>query len=117
MAEFGEPAMVPNGGAWCDIPIPAFRRQSFMLRYRHLLLAATLAGCATAGPVATTPTGETRTHRATPTSAAITPADLMSRLYVFADDSMLGRESTTLGNVMAKDYIAREMASMGLRAG
>jgi hypothetical protein len=117
MAEFGEPAMVPNGGAWCDIPLPAFRRHSFMLRYRHLLLAATLAGCATAGPVATAPTGEARTHRAAPTTVAITPADLMSRLYVFADDSMLGRESTTRGNVMATDYIAREMASMGLRPG
>ena len=41
----------------------------------------------------------------------------MSRLYVFADDSMLGRESTTRGNVMATDYVAREMARIGLRPG
>jgi len=89
-----------------------------MLRLRPLLLAATLAGCASAGPAATTPTGEPpRSHVATPTTAAITPADLKSRLYVFADDSMLGREATTRGNVMATDYVAREMARMGLRPG
>src|SRR5258705_2118515 len=119
MAEFVESLVVPAGSNRCDtFSISAFRRPSFMLRHRHLLFAATLAGCATAGPVATTPTGELpRTHRATPTTAAITPADLMSRLYVFADDSMLGRESTTRGNVMATDYIAREMARMGLRPG
>src|SRR5690349_7814309 len=93
-------------------------RQSSMHRLRHLLLAATLTGCATAGPAATTPTGApSRTHRATPTTGAITPADLMSRLYVFADDSMLGREATTRGNVMGTDYVAREMARMGLRPG
>ncbi|HEX7942909.1 MAG TPA: M28 family peptidase, partial [Gemmatimonadaceae bacterium] len=91
-----------------------------MLRLRHLLLAATLTGCASAGTVvtATTPGGVLpRTHRATPTTGAITPADLMSRLYVFADDSMLGREATTRGNVMGTDYVAREMARMGLRPG
>jgi len=91
-----------------------------MPRLRHLLLSATLVGCATAGPVATatTPTGELpRAHRATPTTGAITPADLMSRLYVFSDDSMLGRESTTKGNVMGTDFVAREMARIGLRPG
>jgi hypothetical protein len=66
--------------------------------------------------VATRPAGELpRTHRAEPTSAAISPADLMSRLYPFADDSMMGRESGTRGNVMATDFVAREMARIGLR--
>jgi hypothetical protein len=41
----------------------------------------------------------------------------MSRLYVFADDSMQGRESGTRGNVIATNWIAREMARMGLRPG
>ena len=77
-----------------------------------------LAGCATAGQVASSATGELpRTHRAEPTTAAITPADLMSRLYVFADDSTQGRESGTRGNVIATDWIAREMMRMGLRPG
>jgi Peptidase family M28 len=87
-----------------------------MSRLRHLSLAALLTGCATTAPIAARPVGELpRTHRAQPTSAAITPADLMSRLYQFADDSMMGREAGTRGNVMATDFVAREMARMGLR--
>src|SRR4051812_25781739 len=34
-------------------------------------------------------------HAATPTTAAITPADLMTRLYIYADDSLMGREVGT----------------------
>jgi hypothetical protein len=87
-----------------------------MSRIRQLPLVALLAGCATAAPIASGPLGELpRTHRASPTVAAITPVDLMSRLYPFADDSMLGREAGTRGNVLATDYVAREMARMGLR--
>ncbi len=87
-----------------------------MPRLRYLLLASLLAGCASAAPVTTGPLGELpRTHVARPTSAAIAPADLMSRLYQFADDSMMGREAGTRGNVMATDYVAREMARIGLQ--
>jgi hypothetical protein len=39
----------------------------------------------------------------------------MTRLYIVADDSMLGREAGTLGNVRATNYIAREMQRLGLR--
>lgn len=52
---------------------------------------------------------------AKPTSAAISAKDLMSRLYIFADDSMLGRETGTMGNVRGTDYIAAEVKRMGLR--
>jgi hypothetical protein len=58
-----------------------------------------------------------RTHTPAATESAITPADLMTRLYIIADDSMLGREAGTLGNVKATNYIAREMERMGLRPG
>ena len=89
-----------------------------MPRLRHLPLAALLAGCATAAPIASAPVGELpRTHRARPTTAPITPADLMSRLYPFADDSMMGREAGTRGNVLATDFVAREFARLGLRPG
>src|SRR5829696_4740876 len=95
-------------------PFP--RRQALMPRLRHLPFVALLAGCATAAPITSGPIGELpRTHRASPTGAAITPADLMSRLYPFADDSMMGREAGTRGNVLATDYVAREMARIGLR--
>jgi hypothetical protein len=41
----------------------------------------------------------------------------MTRLYILADDSMLGREAGMLGNAKATDYIAREMRRMGLAPG
>ena len=56
-----------------------------------------------------------RTHAPAPTSPAITAADLMTRLYIFADDSMMGREAGTPGNVKGTDYIAAQVARMGLR--
>jgi len=83
-------------------------------------LAALLAGCATAGTTVAAPAspiGEMRTHTPTPTVGAITEADAMTRLYIFADDSMLGREAGTLGNVKGTDYVAAEMKRMGLQPG
>ena len=52
---------------------------------------------------------------ARPTRPEITAQDLMSRLYTIADDSMMGRESGTRGNVMGTDYIAAELRRMGLQ--
>jgi hypothetical protein len=61
-------------------------------------------------PVVTLP----RAHKPQPTSAAISAKDLMTRLYIYADDSMQGREAGTMGNVKATNYIASEIARMGL---
>ena len=55
-----------------------------------------------------------RQHSPRPTVAAITPGDLMTRLYVLADDSMQGREAGALGNVKGTDYIAAEARRIGL---
>jgi hypothetical protein len=55
-----------------------------------------------------------RTHVPTPTTAAITAADLKTRLYIFADDSMQGRLLATAGNVKGVEYIASEVKRMGL---
>ena len=50
-----------------------------------------------------------------PTSSAITPIDLMSRLYVFADDSMMGRDDGgPLGATKATAYVERELRRLGL---
>ena len=54
-------------------------------------------------------------HNPEPTTAEITPNDLMTRLYIFADDSMQGREAGTIGNVKGTDYIAHEVKRLGLR--
>lgn len=90
----------------------------FRLRASSLACLAWLAGCASAGSSGRPPAAEpARTHLPQPTESAITPADLMTRLYIIADDSMLGREAGTIGNVKATNYIAREMERMGLRPG
>src|SRR4029077_8861484 len=79
-----------------------------MRRCRLLLLAL----CA---PAAATAQSELpRTHRPAPTVPAITPGDLMTRLYILSDDSMLGREAGTPGNVKGTDYIAAEIKRAGL---
>lgn len=54
-------------------------------------------------------------HAPKPTAPAITAADLMTRLYIYADDSMMGREAGTPGNVKATNYIAAEARRMGLQ--
>ncbi len=52
---------------------------------------------------------------ARPTVADITPMDLMSRLYVFADDSMMGRDDGgSVGATKATVYIERELRRLGL---
>src|SRR6185437_13195515 len=51
------------------------------------------------------------------TTAAITPADLKTRSYIFADDSMQGRRAGTPGNVRGNAYIAGELKRLGLRPG
>src|SRR4249920_1867874 len=53
-------------------------------------------------------------HAPQPTSAAISAADLMTRLYIFADDSMMGREVGTPYHLKATAYIEREARKLGL---
>ncbi len=53
-------------------------------------------------------------HTPQPTTAAITSADLMTRLYIFADDSMMGREVGTPYHLKATAYIEREVRKLGL---
>jgi hypothetical protein len=52
-----------------------------------------------------------------PTQPGITPADLMTRLYIFADDSMMGRQTGTEYNLKGTAYIARELQRIGLEPG
>jgi hypothetical protein len=53
-------------------------------------------------------------HTPKPTTPAITVADAMTRVYIFADDSMLGREAGTIGAQKGTAYIEREARRMGL---
>src|SRR5215212_5160806 len=51
------------------------------------------------------------------TSAAITPQDLMTRLYIFADDSMMGRRAGEIGGIKGTAYIEREVRRLRLAPG
>jgi hypothetical protein len=80
--------------------------------------ASVVAQLSTEHPATVVPLPSTRlprTHQPRPTSAAISAGDLMARLYIFADDSMQGREAGTIGNVKGTAYIAAELKRMGLR--
>ena len=48
------------------------------------------------------------------TTAAITESDLRRRLYLIADDSMMGRESGSEGDYKTADYVASEFRRLGL---
>ncbi len=53
-------------------------------------------------------------QRPAPTTGAITIADLRSRLFRIADDSMLGRETGSAGASKTADYVAAEFRRLGL---
>jgi len=55
-----------------------------------------------------------RTLAPRPTTPAISVADLETRVYRFADDSMEGRILGSRGNVRGTDYIAAELRRIGL---
>ena len=76
----------------------------------------TLPRGAKTGAVATR-TELPRTYTGKPTTEAITASDLMTRLYIFADDSMMGREVGTRYHLMATSYIEREVRRLGLVPG
>ena len=86
---------------------------------RHLGRLATLAAvpaCVGAQqPAAAAGRELPRAHAPKPTSAAITEQDLMTRLYIFADDSMQGRATGTDGYRKGTDYIAAELGRLGLQ--
>jgi hypothetical protein len=53
-------------------------------------------------------------HAPRPTVPAITAEDLRTRLFIFADDSMMGRNTATPGHERAVNYIERELRRIGL---
>jgi hypothetical protein len=52
-----------------------------------------------------------------PTHAAISAADMMTRVYIIADDSMMGRSAATAYNAKGALYIEREVRRLGLQPG
>lgn len=90
-----------------------FLRSAFALAGLYLLPIA-LTG---QGPDPWEPLSRPRTHAPRPTEPAMTPADLTTRVYLFADDSMGGRVLDSRGNAIGVEYIARELARLGIEPG
>ena len=80
----------------------------------RLLLATLLLATPLAAQQTVWPDEGPATWAPRPTEPAITANDLRTRLYQYADDSMMGREAGTYGNIKATDYIAREFKRLGL---
>ncbi|MBW3553158.1 MAG: M20/M25/M40 family metallo-hydrolase [Gemmatimonadetes bacterium] len=74
------------------------------------LLPLLLAACANGGPGS--PDIAPDVARA---AATITPADMIDRIGVLADDSLLGRDTPSPGLESAARYIAAELAASGFR--
>lgn len=55
-----------------------------------------------------------RHYTGRPTTAPISAADLMTRLYLFSDDSMMGRDAFSEYNAKGTAYIAAELARLGI---
>jgi hypothetical protein len=88
------------------------------LLFALLMPTSVVAQTSTEQPATVVPLPSTRlprTHQPRPTSVAISAGDLMTRLYIFADDSMQGREAGTIGNVKGTAYIASELKRRGLK--
>src|SRR5438309_1593997 len=111
-AHYGPAHRAPPAAALSPARVVTSSRSEIRMHRCRLLL---LALCT---PAAAAAQGELpRTHRPAPTVPAITPGDLMTRLYVLADDSMQGREAGTPGNAKATAYIAAEIKRAGLLPG
>lgn len=81
---------------------------------QYLLPALLLASAAPLPAQIVWPDEGPRTWKPRPTVPAITANDLRTRLYQISDDSMMGRQVGTRGNVMVTDYIASEFKRFGL---
>lgn len=82
----------------------------------HLMKRIVLALALVAAPGAlVAQTKNPEKYAPKPTGGAITPADLMTRVYGFADDSMMGRQTGTVYHDKGTDYIARELKRLGLK--
>lgn len=57
------------------------------------------------------------TYKGGATVPDITPCDLMTRLYIYAADSMRGREAGSPDAIRATAYIEREVRRLGLKPG
>src|SRR6266566_4498340 len=90
--------------------LSSYWRPSMLAAARMLVLGAFVAVAVPAGAQTALPLK----HAPARTHTAITPSDLMTRVYLYADDSMMGRMAGSEYNLKATAYIASEVQRMGL---
>jgi hypothetical protein len=90
------------------------QRYSFLIVVFLLSLSSLTASAQTKTKTAKQ---DSRSYKGPPTKAAITPGDLKTRLFIFADDSMRGRAAGTPDNIRGTNYIEREVKKLGLKPG
>jgi hypothetical protein len=88
------------------VPLPRPANAVARAAAAALLLPLLACGHAATPPEVPAPAAATRTE--------ITAADLKTRLFIYADDSMEGRLSGTAGDAKATEYIAAEAERLGL---
>src|SRR3989454_2243929 len=91
--------------------LSSYRRLSMQAAGRLFVLGALVAA---AGP-ASAQTALPLKHAPARTQTAITPSDLMTRVYLYADDSMMGRLAGSEYNLKATAYIASAVKRLGLQ--
>jgi hypothetical protein len=79
-----------------------------------VVAAVAFTACSSNQPDTQPAPDTSQSPRSATTEAAITAEDLFERLTLFAHDSMMGRESGTLGNYKATEYLAAEAERLGL---
>lgn len=87
----------------------------FRTNHRFLSGIVALAAVATAASAQSKPLP--LKHKAEPTKAEITANDLMTHLYIIADDSMMGRQAGTEYNTKGTAYIADQLKKLGIKPG
>lgn len=83
--------------------------------HRIIPAFATLVAFGCAAPSGSTTSAPAPASTQAATQAAITPEDLRRRVFIYADDSMQGRETGSPGNLRAIQYIERELRRLQLQ--
>ncbi len=84
-----------------------------MLRNKTFALSLAICGL-TLGTERAVAQAQPIKYTGKPTQTPISAADAMTRLYIFADDSMMGRQAGTEGDRKGTTYIEREIRRLGL---